>query len=1131
MGCARCGREGTPQAKFCEECGESLIGRCAKCGGPLSPSTKFCPECAHPTGGAPVSTPRSERFSSPETYTPRHLAARILESRSALEGERKHVTVFFADLKGSMELIAARDPEDASRLLDPVIEQMMEAIHFYEGTVTEVRGDGIMALFGAPVAHEDHAVRACYAALRMQESIRRLALRGGDTGGPAAQIRIGLNSGEVVVRAVGSDLRMDYSAVGETTHVAARMEQIAIPGTILISPTTARQAEGYVQVTSLGPRDIKGLAAPIEVFEVTGAESARSRLQARAARGLTKFVGRTMELAELEATLDRARHGHGQVFGVIADAGVGKSRLNWEFLHSHRNDGCLILECGCISHRKATAFLPITELLRQYFQIEAQDEAHKITEKVTGKVLLLDAGLEPDVAAFLWLLDIPADDPGWLRLDPQQRRRQALDGVKRLLLGETRVQPVIVVVEDLHWVDRETQALLETLVDSLPTARLLLVLSYRPEYEHLWSARSFYSQIRLDHLAPESIEELLATLVGADPDLLPLRRRLVEWTGGNPLFLEEIVRSLWETGALVGDRGAYRLSGPIEAVRVAPTVQAILAARIDRLPETEKRLLQSASVVGTDVPLTVLQAIADEPEDELRQAVANLQASEFLHESRLFPDIEYTFRHVLTRDVAYRSLLQDRRRVLHARIVEAVERQYAGRLAEQVERLAHHALQGEIWDKAVMYLRQAGVRAHGRWANQEAVAWFEQALTALAHLPEARETMEQAVHLRLDMRGSLYPLGRFAVIVAHLAEAQRVAQALGDQRREGWVSLQLGDCLRQMGRITEACPLIERARELAGTQQDPAFQLAATQYLGLARYAAGDFVRAAELMRWVVSSRESGARSGFGRTNAGSRTGFLAINLSWLARCLAERGEFEEGLAFGHQGVALVQDLDDPYSLALAYIGLGYLHLTRGEFPTAVTELERARSATRDRSMILVELQALRNLAIAYAYSGRIGEGIELLERALLDIESRGIGIQEATVLNLLSEVYLLDGRVDAAAKSTERALTLAGKRGQQAEVAVAYRLLADIALYRDRADLQSAKSHYEAAVELGGRLGIRPLVARCHLGLGRLYGRAGPATLAIETLRMAVAMTSDMGMSYWKDLAEDEANKLITGT
>src|SRR5262245_40967367 len=649
MKCARCGRAGSPGAKFCEECGAPLAARCAKCAGPLSPSAKFCSECAHPVSTVPAAAKPPERFASPKAYTPRHLADRILESRAALEDERKHVTVLFADLKGSTELIAARDPEDARRLLDPIIEQMMEAVHFYEGTVNQVMGDGIMALFGAPIAHEDHAVRACYAALRIKESAQRLAESGGDL---ALQIRIGVNSGEVVVRTVGSDLRMDYSAVGQTTHVAARMEQIAVPGTIVISSSTASQAEGYVQVTSLGPREIKGLALSIEVFELTGAESARSRLQARAARGLTKFIGRAREIAQLEDSLKRVRRGHGQAVAVVADPGIGKSRLNLEFLHSHRNDGTLILECGCISHRKATAFQPVTELLRHYFQIEARDEAHKIIEKVTGRVLSLDPVLESSVAAFLWLLDIPVDSPAWLKLDPQQRRRHALEGVKRLVLDETRVQPVILVVEDLHWVDRETQALLNRLVDSLPSARLLLLLNYRPEYEHRWGARSFYTQIRLDHLGQESTEELLATLVGADLDLQPLRPRLVEWTGGNPLFVEETVRSLWETGALVGEPGAYRLSEPIESIRVAPTVQDILAARIDRLADKDKRVLQSASVVGTELPLTILQAIVEEKEEDLRQVVANLLASEFLYESRLFPDIEYTFRHVLTGDVA-----------------------------------------------------------------------------------------------------------------------------------------------------------------------------------------------------------------------------------------------------------------------------------------------------------------------------------------------------------------------------------------------------------------------------------------------------------------------------------------------
>jgi len=464
MKCPRCQHENEAGAKFCEECAAPLARACAKCGRPLSPTAKFCPECAHPTGPS-AAPPPAQRFDSPESYTPKHLAEKILTSKSALEGERKLVTVLFADLKGSMELLSDRDPEEARKLLDPVLERMMEAVHRYEGTVNQVMGDGIMALFGAPLAHEDHAVRACYAALRMQESVKRYAEEVHRTAGVPVHIRVGVNSGEVVVRSIGSDLHMDYTAVGQTTHLAARLEQMAMPGSILIAPETLQLAEGYVVVKPLGERPVKGMDAPIEVFEVVGAGTVRSRLQAGAARGLTRFVGRDAELEQLRQALERAGTGHGQVVAVVGDPGVGKSRLFWEFTHSHRTQGWLIVESTPVSYGKATAFLPLIELLRTYFQIEARDDARKIREKVTGKLFALDRALEPSLPALLWLLDVPVDDPQWKRLDPPQRRQQTLDGIKRLLLRESQIQPLLLVFEDLHWIDAETQALLDSVVD------------------------------------------------------------------------------------------------------------------------------------------------------------------------------------------------------------------------------------------------------------------------------------------------------------------------------------------------------------------------------------------------------------------------------------------------------------------------------------------------------------------------------------------------------------------------------------------------------------------------------------------------------------------------------------------
>ena len=581
MQCPRCQHDNRPGARFCEECAAPLARACGACGAPLSPTAKFCPACAHPAAAPPP-----QPFDSPERYTPKHLAERILTSRAAVEGERKQVTVLFADLKGSMELLADRDPEEARELLDPVLERMMEAVHRYEGTVNQVMGDGIMALFGAPIAQEDHAPRACFAALRMQEAVGRYAEDLRRTHGVDVQIRVGLNSGDVVVRSIGNDLRMDYSAVGQTTHLAARMEQLARPGSTLMTQATLRGAEGYVQVRSLGPMPIKGLPEPVAVYEVIGAGTVRTRLQASVARGLTRFVGRDAEIDQLRQALEAAGRGRGEVVAVVGEPGVGKSRLFYEFIHSHRTQGWLVLESSSVSYGKAAPWLPLVDLLKSYFKIADRDDTRAIRAKVTGILLTLDEALQESIAPVLWLLDVLPDDHPFLRLDRAARRTAALEAVRRVLLRESASQPILLVFEDLHWIDAETQAFLDAIVESLRSAPVLLAVNYRPEYRHAWGSKTYYRQLRIDVLPPATAEALLEPLLGGDASLAPLRRLLVERTEGNPLFLEESVRALVETEVLVGERGAYRLVKDPGAVQVPPTVQAILAARIDRLPPT-----------------------------------------------------------------------------------------------------------------------------------------------------------------------------------------------------------------------------------------------------------------------------------------------------------------------------------------------------------------------------------------------------------------------------------------------------------------------------------------------------------------------------------------------------------------
>jgi predicted ATPase/class 3 adenylate cyclase len=1125
MKCSKCGHKNRGGARFCEECAAPLERACANCGAQLAPIAKFCSECGQPTGQpAPAMSPTAPRFGAPEAYTPRHLAEKTLTSKAALEGERKQVTVLFADVKGSMERLADRDPEETRRLIDPILEHMMEAVHRFEGTVNQVMGDGIMALFGAPLAHEDHAVRACYAALRMQETVKRYAEGVRRSEGIPIQIRVGLNSGKVVGRSIGSDLRMDYTAVGQTTNVAARMEQMTVPGSILISADTLRLVEGYVQVKPLGPLKVKGLELPLEVFELVGASAVRSRLHAAAARGLTRFVGRDGETDQLVQAFERARAGHGQVIAVVGEPGVGKSRLCWEFTRSHRTEGWLIAESGSVSHGKPTAFLPVIDLLRAYFQIEAGDEARGIREKVTGKLLSLDRSLEPSLPALLWLLDVPIEDPAWQRLDPPQRRQRALEGVKRLLLRETQVRPLLVLFEDLQWIDAETQALLDGLVESLPTARLLLLVNYRPEYNHAWSSKTYYRQLSIDPLPAASAEELLAALLGNDSGLRPLKRLLIERTDGNPFFLEESVRTLVEAKDLSGERGAYHLETASHSLQIPATAQAILAARIDRLLAEDKQLLHAASVIGKDVPFALLQAIAELPEESLRQGLAHLQAAEFLYEAQLFPDLEYTFKHALTHDVAYGSLLRGRRRSLHARIVAAIEHLQPNRLRDYVDQLAHHAFRGEAWGKAVTYHRQAGAKAFARSANREAVGHYEQALAALTHIPETREKLEQAIDINFELRNALYPLAELGRIERCLRDAQALAERLEDQRRLGWVSAYM--CSHHWatgGHAADVRTFAQAVDTIAATLGDATLQIVAQYYRVAACHIAGDYRETEHSGRRLMQSLEGdSAHERFGVAI------FPAVLCRvWLAFALGETGVFDEGDAHGHEAIQVAEALGSPYSLCWALLGLAQLQSLKGQLNQAARLLERAVTQCQDWNFTLMSPMVMAPLGHVYAWSGRLEEGVSWLRQAVTAYEAAGVGWRHSISVAQLGEAYLLADRAEDARACADRAVTLARERGEQGYEAWALRLVAEVASHGPRPDVGTAKANYGTSIALASELGMRPLLAHCHLGLCRLYRQTGKREQAHEHLTTATKMYREMNMRFWLPKVEAETTQL----
>src|SRR5216684_981508 len=673
MRCSGCGFDNRDGVKFCIECGVRFPSRCARCGFENTPTAKFCSEC-----GAPLQSDTSSPGSAAR-QTSSTIAGLVeqpsVDAADVPDGERKTVTALFADIKGSTELMEDIDPEEARAVIDPALKLMIEAVRRYDGYVVQSTGDGIFALFGAPVAHEDHPQRALYAALRMQDELRRYSAKLVAEGGTPVEARIGATTGEVVARTIQTGGgHTEYTPIGHTANLASRMQAVAPTGSIAISGQTRRLVEGYFQLKGLGPTRVKGVSEQVEVYEVTGLGPLRTRLQRAVGRGLTKFVGREREMEALKHAAEQTKSGHGQIVAAMAEAGVGKSRLFFEFKTTSQS-GWMVLETFSVSHGKASAYLPVIDLLRNYFRIAIEDDERTRREKVAGKIAILDRSLEDTLPYLFSLLGIVEGDDPLAQMDGQVRRRRTLDGIKRLLLRESLNQPLLVIFEDLHWIDGESQALLNLLVDGLASAHVLLLVNYRPEYRHEWGSKTCYTQLRLDPLGRDSADEMLSALLGASPapatqspgasrerpagdlqvagrvraqdSIEELKRLIIERTEGNPFFMEEMVQTLFDQSVLVRN-GVVKVSRSLSQIQIPTTVQGILAARIDRLPAADKELLQTLAVIGEEFPLSVIKQVAQQSSDELERILSHLQLGEFIYEQPAFPEVEYTFNHPLT---------------------------------------------------------------------------------------------------------------------------------------------------------------------------------------------------------------------------------------------------------------------------------------------------------------------------------------------------------------------------------------------------------------------------------------------------------------------------------------------------
>ena len=1129
MICPQCKSENFPDSAFCDQCGARLETACSNCGEPNRRGARFCKNCGRLIDRTPTTAPSAVPGApSPDTYVPKHLAEKILASRHTLEGERKQVTVLFADIRGSTKLVEGLDPEEAQKIIDPVLSVMMEAVHRYEGTVNQVLGDGIMALFGAPLAHEDHALRACYAALAMQEEMRRYREKLGQSEELGLQIGIGLNSGEVVVRSIDNDLNIDYSALGHTTHLAARMQELANGGAILMMASTLREVEGFVEVKSLGALQVKGVSRPVDAYELIGVTAARTRLHASVARGLTPFVGRKTEIETFQKLIEKSVAGRGQIFSMVGEPGMGKSRLVYEFMHSHVPPDWLVLEARSVSYGKAAPYFPVIELLRRYFKISEGEGAENIREKIADHVLKLDEMLKDAIPPILSLLgalpdhregashksngqwrDVVETIKRFNGMEPQQRRRYTLEGLKRVMVRESQKQPLLLIFEDLHWIDNETQAFLDDLVESLPMARMLLLVNYRPGYSHSWADKTYYTQIRVDPLQSASAEELLHHLLGNDKELAPLKELLIKRTDGNPFFAEESVRSLVETGFLTGTKGAYRPGLKIDSISIPSRVQNVVADRIDRLHIEKKHLLQTAAVIGAMVPFRLLRAVAGLPEDELYDHLSALQAAEFLYETNLFPEVEYSFKHALTTEVAYGALLHDRRILLHARVVKALEEITENTSHDHLDKLAHHAYQGECWEKAVAYSRDAGMKAMGRSGYREAVMYFDRGLSSLDHLPKNRINLEQAIDLRVALRNALFPLEELGRLLENLKSAESLAEALGDQRRLGRIAGYLVHYYTLMGDRENASEAGRRGLRLADALGDFSIQVELNYYLGRAYYYTGNY-------RQAIECHQHNIQSLTGRTireHFDMECSPAILCRVFLAMCFAETGEFSDAISHGKEAVALANETDHPFGSVYADCGLGFAYLRKGDIAAAIDVLERGLERCRIADIPVQFPLVAAPLGLAYALSGRIAEGTSLLEQVVGQTASKRSSGQAFRVA-WLSSVYLYARRLEEAASHAELALKLSRDHQERGREAWILRLIGQIHADRNPANPGQVEFHYRQALRQANELGMRPLIAHCHFGLGELYTRTDQRDKAHQELSTAIDLYHTMGMT-----------------
>jgi class 3 adenylate cyclase/tetratricopeptide (TPR) repeat protein len=1110
MNCPACHFENPHGTRFCGNCASPLHGTtsCPACRFENPPGFKFCGEC----GELLVAPARDASPRAPREYTPKHLADKILRSRSALEGERKQVTVLFADVKGSMTLAEQVDPEEWHAVLDRFFQILADGVHRFEGTVNQYTGDGIMALFGAPIAHEDHAQRACYAALVLGQELQRYSRELRLARGMDFAVRMGINSGEVVVGRIGDDMRMDYTAQGHTVGLAQRLEQLAEPGRIYLCEATEALVRGYFELEDLGLVRLAGVREPVRVAELQGVGPLRTRLDASRARGLSHFVGRSEEMQSLETVLERAQQGSPQVVGIVAEAGAGKSRLCFEFLEHCRARGIVTYEAHGISHGKATPLAPILELYRNYFGIQDEDDARSAREKIAGRMVLLDEALREDLPLVFDFMGVPDPARPVPRMGPEARQRQLFAVMRRIVRLGNRDQPSVTLLEDLHWFDGASDTFLEAFVDAVQQTHGLLIVNFRPEYQGAWMRKSYYQQLSLLPLGPAATRELLNALLGSDPSLAGLAQRIHEQTAGNPFFIEEVVQDLLESEQLEGTRGAYRLTDPVTEIRVPESVQSLLAARIDRLEEREKRVLQTASVLGKTFAWGLLQRVADLPESELRQDLERLTAGEFLYEASIYPEPEYAFKHPLTQEVAYHSQLGAHRQRIHAAVARELFALHGSEPGEVAPLVAYH------WERADETLEAA--RWHRRAAEwigvtnaAEAVRHWDRVRSLAQREPNAPELAELTTLSCIQRMTIGFRLGNFEdEAQAIFEEGKRSVERSGSKRDHALLEYAISLPRFALGDLEGALRHAREAARLIQETDDPYLQAILPAMVSVPLLDLGETEEAKAILEEIFQTTRNDLQAGIDLWGSSSHI----FTTHYLARVETICGDLHRARELLGRAVELARSHDDLENECWALSAEDELAELSGDLERGLQSGRQAVQLAERLGNPFAQLLAGRSLAASLLQAGKNEEAVEISERILgLARERRTALGLEPIVLTVLAEAQRAVGRAAEAQRTARQSLELAKRIGSPPSEGRAHLALARVALAGSGAEnAEQARSALATAEAICTRTGTRNRRALVHLERARLAEQENDVATQLAELRRALDLFQTMNAS-----------------